>query len=290
MYGELFVVSLLCRDDWCIGCKHKVNAWVWHQVGLELRKIDVKSTIETKRCSQGRYNLSDQSVKVGVGRTFNIQVTAAHIVKGFVIKTEGAVSVLQKGVGRKHVVVWLDNSSGDLRSWGHSERKLGFATIIDGQTLKKKGTKTGSSSTSSGVEDHESLQTCAVVSKLADSVKDKVDDFLTNGVVTTGVVVGSIFLTRDDLLWVVKLTVGTSADFVTHSRFQVNKDSTRNVLTCTSLREKGVEGIITSSDSLVTRHLAIRLDTVFKAVQLPASVTCLDTSLTNMNRKALTHC
>jgi hypothetical protein len=50
------------------------------------------------------------------------------------------------------------------------------------------------------VEDHEALKTSAIVSKLTDAVKDKVDDLLANGVVASGVVVGSIFLAGDDLL------------------------------------------------------------------------------------------
>jgi deoxyribose-phosphate aldolase len=68
------------------------------------------------------------------------------------------------------------------------------------------------------VEDKETLKTGTVVSQLSDSVEDKVNNFLTNGVVTTGVVVGSILLTRDQLLRVVKLSVSTSSDFVKRSR------------------------------------------------------------------------
>ena len=34
-HGQLLMVCLLCRDDWCIGGQHEVDARVWHQVGLE---------------------------------------------------------------------------------------------------------------------------------------------------------------------------------------------------------------------------------------------------------------
>ena len=44
--------------------------------------------------------------------------------------------------------------------------------------------------------------------------------------------------------------------------YQVNKDCTRNVFASTSLREKGVEGVITTTNSLVGWHLTIRLDAV----------------------------
>jgi hypothetical protein len=133
------------------------------------------------------------------------------------------------------------------------------------------------------MEDHESLQTSAVVSKLADAVQYEVHDLLADSVVATGVVVGSILLTRDDLLRMVQLTISSSADLIAHSRLKIDKDTTRNVLTSTGLREERVEGVITTTDGLVGRHLTIRLNAVLEAVQLPATITSLHTSLTKMN-------
>jgi len=139
------------------------------------------------------------------------------------------------------------------------------------------------------VEDHESLETSAVVSQLADSVKNKVNNLLADGVVTTGVVVGGILLSRDDLLGVVQLSVGSSSDLIAHTGLKIDVHGTGNVLASTSLREEGVEGIITSTDGLVGGHLTIGLDAVLEAVKLPAGVSGLDTALTNVDRKALTH-
>jgi hypothetical protein len=112
------------------------------------------------------------------------------------------------------------------------------------------------------MEDQEALKTGTVIGQFSDTVQHKVDDFLTNGVVTTGVVVGSILLTGDQLLRVVKLTVGTGTDLVTHSGLKIDEHGSGNVLSGTSLREKGVEGIVTATDSLVGRHLSVRLDAV----------------------------
>jgi hypothetical protein len=133
------------------------------------------------------------------------------------------------------------------------------------------------------VEDHETLKTGTVVSQLTNAVKSKVHNFLTNGVVTTGVVVCGIFLTRDQLFRVEQLTVGTSTDLVNDGRLQVQKDGTRHVLASTSLGKEGVESIITTTNGLVRRHLAIRLNTVLEAVKLPAGVTDLNTGLSKMN-------
>jgi hypothetical protein len=61
------------------------------------------------------------------------------------------------------------------------------------------------------------------------------------------------------------------------------------VLSGTSLREKCVESIISSSDGLVRGHLTIWLYAVFKAEKFPAGVTNLDTSLSNMNINDFSH-
>jgi hypothetical protein len=55
-----------------------------------------------------------------------------------------------------------------------------------------------------------------------------------------------------------------------------------------SLTEEGVEGIVSTSDGLVTGHLTVRLYTVFHTVQLPACIAHLDSSLADMYRDTLT--
>jgi hypothetical protein len=56
--------------------------------------------------------------------------------------------------------------------------------------------------------------------------------------VATGKVVGSIFLSTDELLGVEKLAVCSSPDFINNSGLKINKDSTRDVLSRTSFTEK----------------------------------------------------
>jgi hypothetical protein len=107
--------------------------------------------------------------------------------------------------------------------------------------------------------------------------------------VTTGVVVGSIFLAGDELFGVVQLTVGSGADFVDDSGFQVNEDGAGDVLASTSLGEEGVESVVATTDGLVGRHLAIWLDAVLQAVKLPASVSGLDTALSDVKRDDFAH-
>ncbi|MFS8023065.1 hypothetical protein Hanom_Chr16g01447041 [Helianthus anomalus] len=54
--------------------------------------------------------------------------------------------------------------------------------------------------------------------------------------------------------------------------------------------EESVEGVITSSNSFVTRHLAIRLNSVLETVEFPTGIANLNTGLTDVNGNALSHC
>jgi hypothetical protein len=187
------------------------------------------------------------------------------------------------------MVVRLNDGGGDLRGRGHGEGQLALATIVHGQALQQQRSETGSCSTTSGMEDHEALETSAVISQLADAVQHEVDDLLANGVVTAGIVVSGVLLARDDLLRVVQLSVGAGAHFIADTWLEVDQHSTRDVLASSSLREEGVERVIATADGLVRRHLSVRLDTVLEAVQLPAGIAGLDSGLADVDGKALTH-
>jgi hypothetical protein len=139
------------------------------------------------------------------------------------------------------------------------------------------------------VEDQETLETSALIGQLADAIKYKVDDFLADGVVTTSVVVRSIFLTSDELFRVEQLTVGSSTNLIDNSWLEIYEDSAWNVFSSSGLAEESVERVIASSDGLVTGHLTIRLDTVLQAVQLPAGIAHLDSGLADMDTDAFTH-
>ena len=60
-----------------------------------------------------------------------------------------------------------------------------------------------------------------------------------------------------------QLSVGTGSNLVNDGWLEIQEDTSWHVLTSTSLREEGVEGIIAATDSLIRWHLAVRLDTVF---------------------------
>ena len=197
--------------------------------------------------------------------------------------------MLKKGVGGEDGVVGLNNSGGDLGRGVDSEAELGFLAVVNGKSFQKERSETGTGSTTDGVEHKEALKTSALISEFSDSVEAKIDDFLSNGVVTSGEVVGGIFLSGDELFRVEKLSVGSGPDFIDDGGFKIEEDSSWDVLSGTGLREEGVEGIITATNSLVRWHLAVRLDSVFETEEFPASITNLNTSLTNVNGDNLSH-
>jgi len=233
--------------------------------------------------------LSDESVQVGVGWSLDIEVSSADIINGFVIDHDGNIGVLEEGVGGKDGVVWFNNGSGDLWGWVDGETELGFLTIINGKSLEEERSESRSGTSTNGVEDEETLETSALIGELSDSIEAEINDFFTNGVMSSGEVVGSIFFTGDKLLWMEELSVGTCSDFIDNGWFEIKEDGSWDVLTGTSLGEEGVESIITTTDGFVGWHLTIWLDSVLKAEELPAGVTNLDTALTDVDRNNFSH-
>jgi len=281
--GELLVVGLLSGDDGSVRGKHEMDSGVGDEVSLEFSDIDVKGTIESERGGEGRDDLGNESVQVGVGGSLDIKVSSADIVDGLVIEHDGDIGVLKEGVSGEDGVVRLNDGGGDLRRGVDGESKLGFLTVIDGESLEEERSETGSGTTSNSVEDEETLETSALIGELADSVEAEIDDLTSDGVMSSGEVVSGIFLSGDELLGVEKLSVGSGSDLIDNGGLKIEEDGSGNVLTGTSLGEEGVESVVTTSDGLIGRHLTVRLDSVLEAIKLPAGVTDLDTGLTDVN-------
>jgi hypothetical protein len=110
-----------------------------------------------------KLTLSDQAVQVLVVGTLNAEVAAADVIDGLVVNHEGAVGVLEGGVGGEDRVVGLDNGGGDLGRRVDTELELALLAVVDREALHEEGTETGTGTTTEGVEDEEALETRAVV-------------------------------------------------------------------------------------------------------------------------------
>jgi len=87
-----------------------------------------------------------------------------------------------------------------------------------------------------------------LISKLSDSVEAEINDFFTNGVMSSGEVVGGIFLSRDELLWMEKLSVGSSSNFINDSWFKIKEYASWNMFACSGFREESVESIVSTTN------------------------------------------
>ena len=85
--------------------------------------------------------MTDQSVQVGVGWSLDVQVAAADVVDGLVVDHEGAVGVLQGGVGGEDGVVGLDDGGRDLGRRVDGELELRLFAVVDGEALHQKGSE-----------------------------------------------------------------------------------------------------------------------------------------------------
>ena len=108
------MVSFLGRNNWGISDQREVDTWVRHQVGLELGQVNIKCTIESKGRGDGRNDLTNQSIQVGVSWSLDVEVSAANIVDGFIINHKGTVGVFEGCMGGQNGVVWLNNGCGNL--------------------------------------------------------------------------------------------------------------------------------------------------------------------------------
>ena len=146
--------------------------------------------------------------------------------------------MLKSGVGGKDRVVGLNDGGGSLGSRVDAELELALLAVVDRETLHQESTETRTGTTTEGVEDEEALETNTVVGNTADLVEDAIDELLSDGVVATGVVVGSILLASDHHLGVEEVPVGTGADLVDDIGLEIAVDGTGNVLalTCNIVR------------------------------------------------------
>jgi hypothetical protein len=97
--------------------------------------------------------------------------------------------VLESGVGGEDRVVRLDDRAGELRGRVDTELEFRLFAIVCRQLFHQKGAETRASSSTEGVEDEKSLEAIAVVGQSPQLVHDRVDEFLSDGVVTTGICV-----------------------------------------------------------------------------------------------------
>jgi len=135
------------------------------------------------------------------------------------------------------------------------------------------------------VENQEPLDAGATVGDLSNSIESEINELLSNGVMTTSVVVGGVFFPSEKLVWAEEFPVGTAPHFVNDGGLQIDKDGPWDVLSSTVLGEEGIDFLSRG----VVWHQSVRGDAVFKAVEFPARVSKLDSGLADVDANDLSH-
>jgi len=93
---ESLMVCLLAGHKRRIRRDEQMKTRVRNEHGGEVVNINIQGSIEAKRCCQRRNNLSDEPVKIRVGRTLNIKSCLTNSVESLIIKVESKIRVLKK--------------------------------------------------------------------------------------------------------------------------------------------------------------------------------------------------
>ena len=147
-------------------------------------------------------------------------------------------------MGGQNSIVGFDDSGSNLGSRIDGEFKFGFFAIINGETFHKKGGESRSSATTEGVEKEESLQSRTLVSQFTNTVQDKINNFFSNSVVSTSIIIGSVFLSGNQLFRMEELAISSSSYFVNDSRFQINEYSSWDMFSRSTERKRNFIKII----------------------------------------------
>jgi hypothetical protein len=257
------------------------------QVDSELSEVSVQLTGESEAASDTRHDSRDQVVKITESRGGEFKSSEADIIKGFVIKDHALISVFNKLVDGKSGVVRFNDGIRDLR--GRNDRESHHHTIgvFFTDLGDKESSHTGSSSSSEGVADLESLEAVARFSFLTDNIEDGVNKFSTFGVVSLGPVVTGTSLSENKVIGTEDLTVGSRTDGVHGSGFKIHEDGTRNIASTSGFVEVNVDSLELEIGVTVVGSGGV--NTVLVADNLPELGTDLGTALTTLNVNDFSH-
>ncbi len=95
------------------------------------------------------------------------------------------------------------------------------------------------------------MKTSTIISQFSDSIQAKVNDLFSNSIVTPGKVIGSVLLSRDELLGMEELPVGSGPDLIDDSGLEVYEDRPGHMFSRSRLTEECIEGIVSASNGFV---------------------------------------
>ena len=168
-------------------------------------------------------------VKITIGWGGELEGSEADIVKSLVINAHNLIGVLDELMDRESGVVWLNDGIRHLGGWHDGESGHDSVWVLFSDLGDEEGSHTGSSTTSEGVGNLETLKAIATFGLLSDDIEDGVDELGSLGVVTLGPVVTGTGLSENKVVWSEELTERSSSNGVHGSWFEIHKDGSWDV-------------------------------------------------------------
>ena len=152
--------------------------------------------------------------------------------------------MLKSSMSGENGVVWLNNSGGNL--WGRvdCEFQLRLFAVVEGEALHKKGSEARAGSAAERVENQKALETRALISQLSSAIENSIDEFFSDRVVSSSIVVGSIFFSRNHLFRVKHLAILALSYSIDDSWFKIDENSSGDMSATSGCVEKSGERVI----------------------------------------------
>jgi len=241
--GKSTVLLGTARSQRSESSHEEVETWEWDEVDGEFSEVGVQLTRESEAASDARHSSGDEVVQVTVGWRGKLQGSEANVIQSFVINDHNFISIFDELVDGEGGVVWLDDGVGDLWRWEDREGAHHSVGVFLADFGDEKSSHSGSSSSSEGVGDLESLKAVTSFGFLADDVKDGVNQFSTFGVVAFCPVVSGSGLSEDEVVWSEKLSEWSSTDGVHGTRFKIHEDRTWDIASTSCFVEVNVDAL-----------------------------------------------
>lgn len=112
------------------------------------------------------------------------------------------------------------------------------------------------------------------------------DNFLADGIVSSGKIIGSVFFARDELFRMVQTSVGPCSDLIDNCWLQIEEQVTRYVFAPRSFLEESTNSVIVFGR---IAHDSVGTDAVLQTKQFPASIADLDSALADVQIDDFSH-
>jgi len=258
-----------------------------NKVDGKLSKIGVQLTGESQTAGNTGHSSRDQMVKITVRGGSELKGSETDVVEGFVIDDLDFIGIFDQLMDGEGSVVGFNDGIRDLGGGEDGEGFHDSVGVFFSDLGDQEGTHTGTSTTTEGVGDLETLEAITTFSFLSDDVEDGVNEFSTFGVMTLSPVVTGSGLTEDEVIRSEELTERTSSNRIHGTGFEIHEDSSGDVSTTSSFVEVNVDSFELEVGVTVVGTSGV--DTVFIGNYFPKLSTDLVTALTTLDVNDFSH-